>query len=431
MRIKISDIKSNATFLLICMGLFFTPGIMRTTIVKSQWALINVLSWLGYFLLVKRFIKKGKISVSRHNKYGVLNPLWIILIIVLFIFESMLLPEFETISKIKYIYATILPCCVLYTKLPKDEIVRYTKIFSYVLTVAGTIVVMCGVLDMFIGVGIGNFIATFTGVDSLIESVRQGRMVSYFGHPLLTTEILILCFSFNSIVNYCIKKQSIAYTVYYSIICVVGIGLCGSKTGIILITIEFIFMYVNRRGLRHFILIVIVAYLAYSYGLLDTVIGRFIAGFESGDLTTGRNTALALVLQSGYLKFNFFVGHAGTELSERMIAALEYPPLRWAYLFGIWFAIMICVVLFIIPFVKIIKSRNMKIIIVAITLIFDVNSYNGITTQSDHMLLFCVAMFLLMNLCDALRGKENENMYISSKPVYIGGHTKGSNYNIK
>ena len=26
-----------------------------------------------------------------------------------------------------------------------------------------------------------------------------------------------------------------------------------------------------------------------------------------------------------------------------------------------------------------------------------------------------------MNLCDALRGKENENMYISSKPVYIGG----------
>ena len=176
---------------------------------------------------------------------------------------------------------------------------------------------------MFIGVGIGNFIATFTGVDSLIESVRQGRMVSYFGHPLLTTEILILCFSFNSIVNYCIKKQSIAYTVYYSIICVVGIGLCGSKTGIILITIEFIFMNVNRRGLRYFILIVIVAYLAYSYGLLDTVIGRFIAGFESGDLTTGRNTALALVLQSGYLKFNFFVGHAGTELSERMIAALE------------------------------------------------------------------------------------------------------------
>ena len=66
------------------------------------------------------------------------------------------------------------------------------------------------------------------------------------------------------------------------------------------------------------------------------------------------------MLQSGYLKFNFFVGHAGTELSERMIAALEYPPLRWAYLFGIWFAIMICVVLFIIPFVKIIKSRNIS-----------------------------------------------------------------------
>ena len=67
MRIKISDIKSNATFLLICMGLFFTPGIMRTTIVKSQWALINVLSWLGYFWL------SGLLRKERFLFLGIIN----------------------------------------------------------------------------------------------------------------------------------------------------------------------------------------------------------------------------------------------------------------------------------------------------------------------------------------------------------------------
>ena len=386
MKVKISDIKQKFPFFLICIGLLFMPSTIRTSVLHSEWALINVASWLGIILLTKRYYNGGKVSVSKNGKLGVANPIWIALLVALFAMESLMLPEFTATSEVKYIYATILPIYILYSVVDDDDIICYTKLFSRLLTVASTIVVICGLMDMFFGVGIGNSIAIFTNAASLIESIRQGRMVSYFGHPLLTTEIMILTFSFNTLVNYCFEKKSIFYTVYYSLISVIGIGMCGGKTGLVLIAIEFALLYVNKKGLKYFIIVAAAVYWAYGYGLLDTVIGRFIAGFESGDITTGRNTALLRVIQGGMLRFNLLIGHAGMNLSERMIAALEYPPLRWAYLFGIWFSVLMCVVLFAIPAIKILKNKNIKIFIVFIILVLDVNSYNGITTQSDQML---------------------------------------------
>lgn len=431
MKVKISDIKQKFPFFLICIGLLFMPSTIRTSALHSEWALINVASWLGIILLTKRYYNGGKVSVSKNGKLGVANPIWIVLLVALFAMESLMLPEFTATSEVKYIYATILPIYILYSVVDDDDIICYTKLFSRLLTVASTIVVICGLMDMFLGVGIGNNIAIFTNAASLIESIRQGRMVSYFGHPLLTAEIMILTFSFNTLVNYCIEKKSIFYTVYYSLISVIGIGMCGGKTGLVLIAVEFALLYVNKKGLKYFIIVAAAVYWAYGYGLLDTVIGRFIAGFESGDITTGRNTALLRVIQGGVLRFNLLIGHAGMNLSERMIAALEYPPLRWAYLFGVWFSVLMCVVLFAIPAIKILKNKNIKIFIVFLILVLDVNSYNGITTQSDQMLLYCVSVFLLLNLSYAVRGNGNEDMCSSTKSIYTRRYPTGCNYNFK
>ena len=431
MKVKISDIKQKFPFFLICIGLLFMPSTIRTSVLHSEWALINVASWLGIILLTKRYYNGGKVSVSKNGKLGVANPIWIVLLVALFAMESLMLPEFTATSEVKYIYATILPIYILYSVVDDDDIICYTKLFSRLLTVASTIVVICGLMDMFLGVGIGNSIAIFTNAASIIEYIRQGRMVSYFGHPLLTAEIMILTFSFNTLVNYCIEKKSIFYTVYYSLISVIGIGMCGGKTGLVLIAVEFALLYVNKKGLKYFIIVAAAVYWAYGYGLLDTVIGRFIAGFESGDITTGRNTALLRVIQGGVLRFNLLIGHAGMNLSERMIAALEYPPLRWAYLFGVWFSVLMCVVLFAIPAIKILKNKNIKIFIVFLILVLDVNSYNGITTQSDQMLLYCVSVFLLLNLSYAVRGNGNEDMCSSTKSIYTRRYPTSCNYNFK
>lgn len=217
----------------------------------------------------------GRVVLSKDGSNGVTNPLLIITLIILFLIEGMMLPYFSAESKIKYIYATILPCYILYVSLPRQEIIRYFKMFAKLLTIASTVVVLCGIFDTFIGTSIGKTIAEFSAADSLIESIRQGRMVSYFGHPLLTSEVMILCFSFNTLVNYCIEKKTVTETVYYSIVSVIGIGFCGSKTGLILIAIEFALLYVNKKGIKYFILVAAAVYWAYGYGLLDTVIGRY------------------------------------------------------------------------------------------------------------------------------------------------------------
>ena len=408
--------KKDIQFFLVGCGLLFVPSLLRVGMLKSQWALVNVLSWIGIILLTQRYYGGGRVVLSKDGSNGVTNPLLIITLIILFLIEGMMLPYFSAESKIKYIYATILPCYILYVSLPRQEIIRYFKMFAKLLTIASTVVVLCGIFDTFIGTSIGKTIAEFSAADSLIESIRQGR---------------ILCFSFNTLVNYCIEKKTVTETVYYSIVSVIGIGFCGSKTGLILIAIEFALLYVNKKGIKYFILVAAAVYWAYGYGLLDTVIGRFLDGFKSGDLTTGRNTALALLMRNGYLHFNFLMGHAGADLSERMIAALEYPPLRWAYLFGVWFSVVMCIILFLTPAMMILKNKNIKIFIVLIILILDVNSYNGITTQSDQMLLYCVSVFLLLNLSYAVRGNGNEDMCSSTKSIYTRRYPTSCNYNFK
>ena len=422
--------KKDIQFFLVGCGLLFIPSLLRVSMLKSQWALVNVLSWIGIILLTQRYYG-GRVVLSKGGNNGVTNPLLIIMLIILFLIEGLMLPHFSAESTVKYIYATILPCYILYISLPGQEIIRYFKMFAKLLTIASTVVVLCGIFDTFLGTSIGKTVAEFSAVDSLIESIRQGRMVSYFGHPLLTSEVMILCFSFNTLVNYCIEKKTVIEIVHYSLISVIGIGLCGSKTGLILIAIEFALLYVNKKGIKYFILVATAVYWAYGYGLLNTVIGRFLDGFKSGDLTTGRNTALVMLMRNGYLNFNFFIGHAGADLSERMIAALEYPPLRWAYLFGVWFAVLMCIVLFLIPAIKIFNNKNVKIFVVLIILILDVNSYNGITTQSDQMLLYCVSVFLLLNLSYVIRGNKNEDMCSGTKSIHTRRYPTSYNYNFK
>ena len=69
MKVKISDIKQKFPFFLICIGLLFMPSTIRTSALHSEWALINVASWLGIILLTKRYYNGGKVSVSKNGLY--------------------------------------------------------------------------------------------------------------------------------------------------------------------------------------------------------------------------------------------------------------------------------------------------------------------------------------------------------------------------
>lgn len=397
---------SRICFPLICMGIFLLPSTIRIGLFNSQWALINVISWMGIFLLLIYQRRKNK-GVIFERRYSTIKQLWLPVVMGIFILFALIMQQFSFKSIVRYVYATLLPCVLLYVSVQDEDAVSYFKIFTKWLTGACTFIVLCGLLDKFFHIGFGQLFTNVSGSESLEISLRQGRLVSYYGHPLLTAELMLLCFLFNSINGLYLKsKEPIWYTMYYSFLSLIGIALTGSKTGIALLAIAVVFMYTTSKKWKYMICIIVGVYWIYNMGFLDTVIYRFIQGVQKGDMTTGRNVAFTTLLQTGILDFKMFQGHSGQDMSTMLIAAIEYPPLRWAYLFGGWFSIVMCTVLFFIPLIKCSQFRNLKFFMAMLLFIVDVNSYNGITTQSDHMLIYCVVMFLLMNISRVLKGRN-------------------------
>lgn len=392
-------IRKNIGFLLICIGLFVTPTAIRTGVLNTQWALINVISWAGVLLLLSRYYRGGKIKLTHKGSPGVSNPIWIVFLAVLFLASCLYNRKMTAISIVKYEYAQILPLVMLFVKVPEQDAKKYFNSFCFFLMGSCTFMVLCGILDLVFHVGIGNSLANLIGNASLYGLLREGRMVSYMGHSLLTSELMLLCFLFNALRRQILGgKEPVWYTVFYTGVCLIGIGLSASKAGLLLLAPSILLLCSTRKGWKNGLIIVAIILLANALGIFDILLERFVRGLTTGDITTGRNTALKRLLESGELEFKFLSGFAGGTLSVSMIAALEYAPLRWAYLFGIWFSIVMCVILFVVPMIQCWKLGGRRTLWAMLIIIVEVNSYNGITTQNDHLLLYCVAIFVLLNI---------------------------------
>ena len=396
----------NIDFRIVCIGLFVLSCLLRQKLLNSQFALINFISLFGILLIYLRSKRKFKteeyLGASRQKFY-----LLYILTIICFISICILTTTMQPVDIFKYLFTTIVPILILFIPLSKEDTKRYVKIFSNFLLISCAFISICGILDFIVPIDISGKFVNFYKVASLYDMHSSNRMVSYLGHPLLTSEIMLICYSFNYLNNVLNgKRESNIKTIFCTLICFVGIILAGSKTGILLFVSLFLVLNVNLKNIKYVIVCGMLFYLIYSYGLLDIVINRFISGLASGDITTGRNSALAYLFSNNILNFKFLSGHAGVTLNESMIAALEYPILRWAYLFGGLFSLLMSTMIFIIPLMKIIKSSNYKIIAILIVLIIDVNTYNGITTQSDHMLIYCICIWLILHISYCLKGKR-------------------------
>ncbi len=391
--------RKNISFLLICIGLFVTPAAMRTGVLNTQWALINVISWVGVLLLLSRYYHDGKIRLTQKGSEGMSNPIWLAFLAVMFAASCLFNWEIDGRSVVKYVYAQIFPLIILPVQVSEQDTRKYFDYLCKYLTVSCTFMVVCGIMDLVFQTGIGRFMADLMGTSSLYGLLRTNRMVSYMGHSLLTTELMLICFLFNALRKQILgRKESIWYTVFYTCVCLIGIGLCASKTGLLLLAPSVLLLCSTRKGWKYGLIIVAAILLVNALGFFDILLERVTKGVISGDITTGRNSALKSLLESGELRFKFFSGFAGRTMSKSMIAALEYAPLRWAYLFGIWFSIVMCVVVFVMPLIRCWKLGGRRTLWAMLVIIADVNSYNGITTQNDHMLLYCVVIFMLLNM---------------------------------
>lgn len=430
MIIRVRDL----SYQLICLGILLLPTLLRKTMLDSETlGLINIVTWLGVLMMCFYSRKDAARNKIQKSNSSVIGNMFVILLVLLFWIFIAVFSNVEIINVIKYSYAIVLPCFLIFIKISRDDVKYFINVFSKTLTIACSFVVFCGLADMILGTRIGDFFVNYYNSESLVEMMSGNRLVSYFGHSLLTTEFMLICFSFNTIRDFYFKKKpSFLYTVYYCLICIIGIALTASKTGLVLFALEFVLLYQSPKRIKYIILAAIVMFFAYKLGFFDVLIDRFMTGYETGDLTTGRNASLFKLYRFGLLKFYLFTAQMGRGAwNNSLIAALEYPILRWAYLYGIWFAVYVSAIVFVYPVIVLLKSKNIRLLIVAIILMLDVNSYSGLSVLGDYMLIYCICIFLLLNVSYYLEGEKNEALHNLPESVHPRRGSKSGYYNYK
>lgn len=311
------------------------------------------------------------------------------------------------VIKPHFIISIAVPIIVGYIEIWRSEdIRRIFCIWIIILNSVLAIVAVGGVIDVLFGYPVTEFFTELYHTEAILQMRidEPSRIISVLGHPLFGSEIGLIGCICNYIDVKFLKTQKRPMLGYFYGIVV--IALSGSKTAFLLALVIALMLSSGHHKMRNFLLLAIAGYVVYALGLFDIILGRFIHGIESGDITTGRNVRLLELYQTGMLEFKFFSGHA-EELSERFIIALEYPLLRLSYKYGVIFAICISLVIFVRPLVLIFKRRQNVLGLCLLLLIVDVNTYSGLVATGDGMLLYNIMLFFILNLSKYMYSNES------------------------
>jgi len=289
----------------------------------------------------------------------------------------------------------------------EDSFAYFLNFFSKCFNIIMLFVFLCGVIDIFYDYQLTKFFTNFYHTEAIFQMRLDEpyRIITFLGHPLITSELTLICFCVN-IIREKIYAQKINALFKY-VIPIVVISLTGSKTAILLLLFSFLFLNYKNINVRKFLFLTIFLYLLYYFGLFDNIIQRFVSGFSSGDITSGRNSNLIKLLSSGDLQFFLFRGHQDIYTST-YIAALEYPFLRFSYRYGIFFAVLLYSLIFFYPLRKILLSKNKVLLFLFLIIFIDINSFSSICSTSDGMLFYCTFLFILLNASNFLIEKNKK-----------------------
>ena len=389
MRISIRGIKL-AAFLCFC-GIFVTSSALRSLIIPYSSALykFDLLTYIGFFLVIYFDRKLSYESAEFFHKDAVVFYAFAVFIIA-FIFTLN--------GTWRYWYggfiSIVLPSIIIFYKFyNKYFFWDFFEVFIVFLRIAVIVIYIGIVIDVVNGFIFSKTIAVLSGNYYLVRmAMYYKRTVTFFGHPLFSTEILLAFYVFNHIYVSLIGKKD---GVIPFVLAGVGIAFCQSKTGIALILIAFILFNINIDHVVTIISAVLFGYVLYHMGLFDGVISRFTIDLAQGDITSGRNSLLKKYLSNGLLDFHLLEGHP---YNPRVVTPLEYPILRWAYLMGGISAVLLMFMYFIIPMIKLIHCHKRDILIAFVIISVDVNTYSSLGDSGNYPIFFCILVCILLNL---------------------------------
>lgn len=401
--VKIRFNRFQLSVFFLCVGVFVLPSSLRGAISDSPYMEINFIALAALCCIYLNNIKKPAcISAIETNKWlEKWCVLSLILLLITFVILTVKRKDYE--SCLAYFVMLIFPALFSNFEFKDSAIFKgLVKVWMIFLHGSAIFMLVCSLGDILFENYVSLFFTNLYQITSLFNSVQAGRMVSYMGHPLLSCELFLIYYAtyYLYTTKYLQKREKI----YPVLISLLGIALTGSKAGIVLILAAVILFHANWQGQKIVPFALLGILLLYGLGLFDLVIERLRIGFQSGDITTTRNTALTALLSRGELTFDWFSGQ-NIDYSWEMVAALEYPVLRWAYQFGIAVALSLTFVVFVNPVLKLLQYKVKKewLFGIGIVAVF-VNTYNGLALQRDHMLIYCVTVIFLVNMARNSKG---------------------------
>ncbi|MBM7709268.1 hypothetical protein [Enterococcus lemanii] len=368
----------------------------------------NIIWLIG---LVYAYLNKKKIGITFSIKKNLFIFFLIVISIILIIISG---NSNDFLQNIRLILMMIVPTMLFLFEFHDYE--QFKMFYSTVLKILNLsiyVIVFFGLIDMISSSFFSAFFTNLYDSESLSTMLASRRMVSYLGHSLYSAEVLLIF----TILNYTfslIHRTSKNKMLFIFFISIIGTALTGSKMGVVLQLVFFIVINLKPSNLPTFVFGTLTLFIISLTGIFSRTIERLTEGIKQGDLSTGRNYYLKILRDTNQLNFKFFTSLGVTLPDYRFTIALEYPIYLFFYYYGIIFTIVFFSLLFLYPIIKafFISNRKIKfdVLFMLILLIVQVNSYNGLGTGRDFILLYVTVVFIIINTINNLK-----NMMIGEK----------------
>lgn len=393
--------KKCVPILLLCIGTLFLPFVLRERIL-GKFALINIPALLS--LLYAFRIEVICFPSQKSQRWMLISYLMLASLLLLFVPGNGWSVKRRILLILIYIFPSLFICC----KICDDNCAhQYEKIWTMGLRIVCSLMCLCWVVDVIAGSAyLQTALANFYSRENLLNKLSQGRFVSFFGHPLESTGIFLMLLVWGTIEREQNPKQRMLYYVDVAI-AVLGVSICGSKSGLMLALVLLFLSNVGRKKTKDLLVVILILFAFLIAGVFDLFFIRMSEGIASGDISTGRTTAVAELLSNGVLEFNFFKGHVFEYDNVGMTAALEFPFLGWAFTCGIVFTVAQYLIYFVYPGIKVLLSKNYVVLVCMLVLMAFENASNGLYSFNDDLLIYSLNIWLILQVATRYnRGKS-------------------------
>lgn len=400
----ISTIKTQESnkkiFIVLLISLFIFPQELRSVFGEKIYT-INILGMVSLLLLVLnnfREIDKKKLILLYTT--------------VLIYMCSAIFYENKITTVITTMTLFIIPLSLTIIKVDKHTLRDILKWIIWILNSIIIVITAIGILEMTfdlnINIAISKFMSQRTQELMLLNSFMgdNKRLYSFMGHPLFNTQLYLMFFILNTVYSKYFKRESLP--IWVLIVSVIGIAFTGSKAGFVILCLAIAALFKSNSRMKKILVVACGMIIAFKLGLFDNLISRFTAG----SLTTGRNEKWLEIQSMDLFPIKFFTGYGRgftfqfNSYVDWASAAFEYPARMFSLEFGVMVTALIYTFIMVIPTIILLARRHYYLFISYLIVFLDVNTFNGLSTTGDKMLIFCLFVFLILNLSNSMQERE-------------------------